>query len=845
MKKGAILLIITLSAFGYLSGQPNQYFPEKTKFNSDIPTPEQFFGYPIGQHHTRYDKIVEYFMLLADLSDRAEFEIFGYSEELRPQIILTISSPSNLTNLDDIQKQHLSLSDPELTVKPDLTSLPLILQLGYNIHGNEASGGEASLLTAYYLVASDEDEMEEILRNSVIFIEPILNPDGRERFTSWVNQNKGYNPVADPSDREHTEAWPGGRTNHYLFDLNRDWLPLSQKESQNRIIRFHKWRPNVITDHHEMGTNSTFFFEPTKQGSENPLVPIENYTKLNRLFASSYAEALNNIDHYYDSGNSFDNSYPGYGSSYADINGGLAILFEQASTRGLQQETDLGYTLKFSTGILNQLTGALTTVRTAIKNQKLLNDYMIRFYGDAYSDAGKDPVKAYVFGEKGDVGRTKEFVKLLEMHQVKVYDLNQNLTSNGISFETGSSYVVPVKQSQYKLIRTMFETNLKFSDSLFYDATAWAMVYSYGMPFSALQKVPSIGNISDSEVTPPQKPAASDYGYLLKWSEYRAPEALFMLQESGLKVKSAWEPFKINSGSELVEFGRGTIFIPVQYQEFTPDRVYSIVCDITNRTQLELFPIETSVTDGQWIGGGTFRSLEKPEILMFAGEGTSSSDFGSLWYLLDKKADISFTRADLSRFSRLDLSRYNTIVMPSGNYSNLTESEVNKLNEWINTGGNLLAFGSAIEFLNSKKIIGVDYIRRDLNLPDRMDYNIVRSETGKHSIGGVFCEVDLDITHPLGFGYTNRKLTVYRDHTTFIKQVEGSSSNVAVYSNNALISGFLTPENSKLLGGSVSLASIRKGRGQITMFIDDPAFRGCWYGTNKLIFNALFFGNTI
>lgn len=835
----AILLVTTLNR---IDAQSDYYFPGSNSFDPGIPTPEQFFGYPIGDHHTRYDRIVEYFNLLAESSDRASFEIFGYTEELRPQVILTITSPANHNRLDEIRKMHLSLSDPYSKEKPDLASLPLIIQLGYNVHGNEASGGEASLLTAYYLVASNNEEMAAILDNSVIFIEPVLNPDGRERFTSWVNMNKSYRPVADPAEREHTEAWPGGRTNHYWFDLNRDWLPLSQLESRNRMERFQQWRPNVITDHHEMGTSSTFFFEPTKKGSENPIVTGENYIRLNNLFAASYAKALDEIDHYYDSGNSFDNSYPGYGSSYADVNGGLAILFEQASTRGLMQETDLGYTLHFSTGIMNQLTGALTTVRTAVENRIMLNDYMVRFYRDAMTEAARDPVKAYVFGDSHDLGRTMAFVDLLLRHGIEVRSLDQDVRK----FPREKSFVVPVQQPQYKLVRTMFEANLEFPDSIFYDATAWAMVYAYGIPFEGVSKMPATGKIITNSNIAASQPEFSSFGYIIDWSEYYSPRALNKLLEKGIRVKAAWEPFSIKSGDNEIDLGRGSILVPVPYQDITAEKVYEIITEISDIPGIRIYPVNTAVTtQGPWMGNGSFKTVENQKILMFTGDGISSSVAGTIWHLLDTRMNIAVTRSDLSRFSRLNLNRYTTIIMPEGNYSQLGDQDIIRLGDWVSSGGNLIAIGSAASYLDSRKIINIEIARRENNLPDRIDYDKLRSESGKQAIGGIYCRADLDITHPLGFGYKEREITVYRDHSLFIKPVAGESSNVVIYPDNPVISGFVTTDNRSLLGGTVSLASLRKGRGHITLFIDDPTFRGCWYGTDKMLMNAIFFGGGI
>ncbi|MDZ7738474.1 MAG: M14 family zinc carboxypeptidase [Bacteroidales bacterium] len=458
MKKTA-LLIIMASVFCAVHAQTDYYFPGQDKFNPEIPEPSEFLGYEVGTHHARYDIMISYFKMLARKSERVNYKIIGYSEERRPQLMLIITSPANHERLEEIRLKHLALSSDGGDDLSETESVPLVIQLGFNVHGNEASGGEASLLAAYYLAASEDEEMNIILDNSVIFIEPVLNPDGRARFTSWANMNRSDPPVADPNDREHNEAWPGGRTNHYWFDLNRDWLPLSQIESRNRMEHYHSWLPNIITDHHEMGTNSTFFFEPTKKGSENPIISSENYITLNNLFAEQYADALNDIGHYYDSGRSFDNSYPGYGSSYGDLHGGLAILFEQASSRGQVQQTDFGYDLTFSLGIKNQLFAALTTVRTALDNHTMLNDYMQRFYKDALDEAKDDPVKAYIFGDDRDKNLTRHFLDLLMMHNIEVYSLRDNIRKDRKIFRAGQAYFVPTVQKQYKMIRTMFETS--------------------------------------------------------------------------------------------------------------------------------------------------------------------------------------------------------------------------------------------------------------------------------------------------------------------------------------------------------------------------------------------------
>ncbi|MDT8401709.1 MAG: M14 family zinc carboxypeptidase [Bacteroidales bacterium] len=839
-----IIILALISVSIASSGQAEYYFPGETVFNNEITSPWEFLGYDIGSHHSRYDVMIDYLKTLADESGRVRFEVFGYSEELRPQIILTITSPSNYDDLESIRLQHLELTAGTASKSVNAENIPLIIQLGFNVHGNEASGGEASLLAAYYLAAAEGEEINTILNNSVIFIEPVLNPDGRDRFTSWANMNRSKPAVSDPNDREHNEAWPGGRTNHYWFDLNRDWLPLSQVESRNRVQRYHEWLPNVTTDHHEMGTNSTFFFEPTKKGSENPIITSENYVKLNNLFAAEYAKALNEINHYYDSGRSFDNLYPGYGSSYGDMHGGLAILFEQASSRGLVQETDMGNKLTFSLGIKNQLFAALTTVRTAINNKELLNDYMRRFFNDARAEAVKDPVKAYVFGAAGDNNRSRYFLDLLLMHNIEVRAISKDIDVNGIRFEAGKSWFVPTNQKQYKMVRTMFEPSRGLTDSLFYDASSWAMVYSYGIPFAALQRTPGGELISELPKAEYQKPDFSEYAYVFNWSDYNSALALYYLQKNGIRARAAWDEFSIATRDGIKYFARGSVFVPVRSQDISPEKLHEVISEASEVAGISINAVSGSVTkEGPWLGNSSFKAVMKPEVLMLTGGSVSSSNAGALWHFFDTKLSMPLTKTDINLFGRIDLYEYNTLILPSGSYTELTERDINRINEWVSSGGNLIAISYAFRFLENSKLAGIKYDSRRPELSeDRIDYDKLRAESGKHSIGGIYCRVDLDISHPLGFGYADRELTVYRNHAIFVERDEGPASNIAIYTDDPLISGFCTDENLEKMKGSVSLLSLSKGRGNIIVFVDDPVFRACWYGTNKLLMNAIFFG---
>ncbi|MFC1660198.1 M14 family zinc carboxypeptidase, partial [Gemmatimonadota bacterium] len=367
-----------------LAGQNDYFFPEGFAFDTDIPSPEAYFGYPIGTYFTRQDRIVAYLQELARLSDRATYQSIGTTFEYRDMPVLTVTSPENHARLEEIRQAHLASLEPGSPPAPDL---PAIAHLGYNVHGNEASAGEAALLTAYWLVAGTGPEVEGYLDEAVFHVEPTLNPDGRDRWANWANINRARPPVADPLDREHNEAWPGGRTNHYWFDLNRDWFLLVNPESHARVDFHHRWRANVVTDHHEMGTSSSFFFEPTKPvGSWNPLLPNRLYTDVTETFAEYWAEALDDIGSLYFSEEVFDKFYPGYGSSYPSFLGGLAVLFEQASSRGLVQESTHHGKLTFAFTVRNQLRAALATIRATVENREMLREYQRDFYATALSE---------------------------------------------------------------------------------------------------------------------------------------------------------------------------------------------------------------------------------------------------------------------------------------------------------------------------------------------------------------------------------------------------------------------------------------------------------------------------
>lgn len=484
MKPLLLAAVFMLSAFSQAQNVDlDDYLPTDVSYNQDIPKPNDILGYVPGEWHVTHDKLVQYMTVLAESSDRISLENRGYTYEHRPLLLLTITSPEHQKNLTEIKKKHLQIVSGEVS-KAELSAMPIVVNQGFSVHGNEPSGANAALVFAYYLAAAEGQAIDSMLQNTVILLDPSFNPDGLQRFAYWTNTNRSTHLNPDPQDREFSEVWPGGRTNHYWFDLNRDWLPLQLLESQARVKTFYDWRPNVLTDHHEMGSNSTFFFQPGIPSRTNPLTPQLNQDLTTKI-GNYHAKALDSIGSLYYSKESFDDFYYGKGSTFPDINGSIGILFEQASSRGSGQLTDNGL-LSFPFTIKNQFTTALSTLKASVELKNEILELQHQFYRNAEKSAEKG---AFVFGRKGDPVLAHELAKVLKQHQIELYKLPNDKRINGKAFDANSSYIIPKNQLQHRLVEAMFEERTKFQDSIFYDVSAWSFKHAFDVDFEDVKSI--------------------------------------------------------------------------------------------------------------------------------------------------------------------------------------------------------------------------------------------------------------------------------------------------------------------------------------------------------------------
>jgi len=831
----SLAILITFLSFSQKNLSLDYYLPKNITYNPQIPTPQSVLGFVPGKWHVTHDKLVTYMKILAASSPRIHIEDRGKTFEDRPILLLTITSKKNHQNLEQIRSNHLLLIDNNSDIL-DIDSMPIIVYQGFSIHGNEASGSNAALIAAYFLAAAQGDEIEELLSNTVILLDPALNPDGLQRFAHWVNSHKSKNTSTDPQDREYHETWPGGRTNHYWFDMNRDWLPVQLPESKARINTFHKWYPNILTDHHEMGSNSTFFFQPGIQSRTHPLTPKVNQ-QLTKKIAKYHATALDKIGSLYYTEENFDDFYYGKGSTYPDINGGIGILFEQASSRGHAQQTVNGV-LTFPFTIRNQFTTILSTLKAAKSMRKEILSYQQNFFLNAKKEASNT---AYYFGNEKDAASTYHLAEILQRHKIKFYDLKENITYNNLTFKKGFSYIVPKKQRQSKLIEAIFEKRTTFQDSLFYDISSWTLPLAFNMDYT--EKV--IGKDLGSEITnlSHRKPKAienSNYGYLMEWHEYYAPRALYKILTKGLRAKVGMKQFSIENNS----YDYGTIFIPVQNQKLTSEEIHIFLQNVASKNHLNITAISTGLTKGIDLGSNLFKNVSLPKIALFTGNGITPYDAGEVWHLMDQRYNIPITKLTTEDLYRKNLSRYSHIILPNCENNIFNKTQISRIKNWVQQGGILIGYRNAVHFFKNNELMNIEFTQTENNAAS-ITFEEKQNFFGAQMIGGAIFEANIDRSHPITFGYKNDKIPLFRNTTLFIKPDKQSYNNPIKYSKTPLLSGYISKKNLDSLSGTVPFRYHKIGKGSSILFTDNTNFRAFWYGTNKLLMNAIFFSRTM
>lgn len=821
------------------------YFPDDIVFKSDIPAPESFFGHEVGEWHLSHEKLINYMLELAEKSDRAVWEEYGRSYENRPMGQLIVSSPENINNLEKIRQQNLLLCEPKLSPNLDLSKMPLVIKLGYGIHGNESSSQNSAVLIAYYLTAGRGNKIDKLLNDLVILIDPSLNPDGMQRHSTWVNSQRSLNNNPDMHSIEFSEPWPGSRSNHYWFDLNRDYLLLQHPESTGKMEAYFRWRPAVQTDHHEMQAERTFFFQPGIPSRNNPLVPDENY-ELTAEIASYHVKNFNKNKVLYYSGEDYDDFYVGKGSSYPDIHGTVGILYEQAGVKGHLREVPGGL-ISFPFAIRNQLTIALSSLEAGFEMREKLLDSQRRFYIEALREADKYPVKGFIFSEPDDHTKLAVFIDLLKKHKIKVYRSDKDFSKGGQNFKAADSYIVPLKQKEYRFIRSIFEPLKEFVDSTFYDVSTWVMPMLFNIPYVEINSERELASLLGDEVLLAELPvgkliASEDaYLYLFDWNEYFSPKALYMLQKAGITTRVATKEFTYDDGSFKKRFSYGTILITPFNQALSEKEVYSLMKKIAEECSITIYGVNTGYTsEGIDLGSSSFIVLQKPEILMIIGDGINSIQAGEIWHLLDERFKIPVTRVNSDRLTSINLNKYNVLIVAGS--PNISNAGLESIKTWNRSGNVIIGFGSGNNWLAKSELAAIEFVPPVKSAKNDGKYVERSLDNAAQQLNGAIFEATLDLSHPVCYGYARTNIPVMKTGSSVAKVNADIYNNPVKYTASPLLSGYCTPENEERIKSNAYI-SVHGNR--IISIYDNTNFRAIAYGTNKLFLNSIFFGQII
>ena len=849
-------LLISLTATSYalfafsLNAQQvvraDPFFADGGSYDASIPRPETVIGHPLGHRIARNDLLVAYMRTIANLSPRITVEDIARTHEGRPILSLTITSPENHARIDEIKAAHVALSDPE-SAQEVSEDMPVITWLNYGVHGAEVSSTDSSMAVVYHLAAAQGPEIEETLENSVIILIAVFNPDGNSRMSAWNHMNGGYVSVSDPEHRLHNTFWPGGRTNHYWFDLNRQWLIIQHPEPRGWVAKFHEWRPNITVDYHEMGSASTYYFHPGAPERTFPYIP-ERSMELLDLVADRPRSWLDSEQRLYFHEEGFDNYYIGKGSTYPHMHASMGMLFEQASSVGLI-DTPHGL-LSFQDNIRTQYRTSLEMIRAGLEMRHELLQYQREFSRETAELAAEDDIRAYVFSSPGDDARAYHAIDILNRHQIQVNRLAEDIVIDDMLYPAEDSYIVRTGQPQYRMVKALFELITEFEDETFYDVSAWTLPLAFDFDFSPVSarelRGNLLGELISAEFPAVPAPATASYAYLFDWSNYYAPRALYRLIDAGVLPKVATQPITIVSNGETVSLPAGAILVPLGWQggDLSDNEIHALMGTIAEEDGIEVHPVNSGRTPqtGMDLGSRNFASIPLPKVLLLVGEGVASYDAGEVWHHLDARMDIPVHMVDKRDLDGLDLHKYTHLVLVGGNHSDL-ESVKDNIGDWVLNGGTLVGIRQGARWAHDNIL----YQSASVSSPDhnseieRFDYSEKNEIEAQDIIGGAIFAGDLDITHPIGFGIDNRNIASQRNTLIAFDPPENPWATLIEIPENALLSGFASSENQEALAGKAMAIAERRGRGSVILFADNPNFRAYFFGTNKLFTNSLFF----
>ncbi len=808
---------------------------------SQIQTPAEFLGYELGTSFTRHHQVVDYFEHLANNSDQLKMEQYGFTYEERPLYYSIISSQENMEKLESIKANQLKITGLQ-EGEPELNDISIVW-LSYNIHGNESSSTEASMKTAYSLLTG-EMESEEWLKNTVVILDPCVNPDGRDRYANyyWQYGAKNYDPSSDAV--EHREVWPGGRPNHYLFDLNRDWAWQTQIESEQRIKAYHQWMPHIHVDFHEQDINNPYYFAPAAEPIHEVITPWQR--KFQTEIGKNHAKYFDKNNWLYFTRERFDLFYPSYGDTYPTFNGAIGMTYEQAGNggAGLGVITELGDTLTLVDRIEHHYTTGMSTVEIASENAKELNSNF-KSYFDTNINNPKDIYKSYVIkwseADANDLIALKDFLdkqkivynEIGSKQSLKGFDYFQRKENNFTTDE--QDLVISSYQPKSTLIQALFDPKPKYSDSLTYDITAWAIPYAYGVQTYAVKSKVNASN--STEILDEDFSVAKAYAYLIPYQSFSDARLLASLLEQDIKVKVANKPIQFSGKS----YARGTLIITERNNEAVKN-LNEKLSEISEDHRRRIFSLKGGFADDMYdIGSGEFSPVKAPKIAVLMGDGVSSLAYGEIWHYFERQLEYPITSIRTDDINRVKLSQYDIIILPSGYYGDLKDFMHNSLLDFVKNGGNVVSVGNANkiwEGLEGTALVERE-IPKDTTESPLRSYKDAERKSLEESIFGAIYEVWLDNTHPLAYGFANPYFSLKTSSNTY-EYLKDDWNVGYIRAGDHLVSGFAGYKANKNQSESLVFGVENIGRGKMIYLIDDPLFRAFWHNGKLLFANAVF-----
>ena len=828
----------------------------QSAFTQNIQSPREFLGYEIGERFTYHHLVVGYFNHVAENSPKVQLMEYGKTYENRPLIAVVISSEANLARIEQLRENNLVKTGlKEGKIEGD--QLPIVW-LSYNIHGNEASGTEVAIKALHHLASNDSKEVAEWLEHMIIIIDPCLNPDGREKYAVWYHQVSGQNINTSRESWEHNEPWPGSRVNHYLFDLNRDWVWQTQKETRQRLAFYQQWMPHVHIDFHEMGYESPYFFAPGAKPYNEAMTGWQ--VEFQEILGEGLAKVFDESGELYFTNESFDLFTPIFGDTWPTFNGALGFTFEQGggSTAGLAVTTSTSDTVSLAKRIGNHYASTLGTLSTVFQYKTKIPEEFNRYFKDGTKRFTSD-YQTYIIRGNGNADNLRELFNLLDRNMISYYNPAQSgrkltgydyFTKKTISHQLSKNdIIIPATQSHSHMVKVLFEPESKFNDTISYDLTAWSLPYVYGLSAIAVKETIPVNKDLKSGFEPIVNLTATStpYAYIVEWKSFSSVKFLASLLKQKVKVRYAQTAFEMDKK----KFPKGSLIINSIENQYFKGNFDSVLTGLANTHQIKLVSTTTGKSDkGKDFGSSQFKFIKPFKIAILKGRGVGGNSVGELWFYFDQEVNYPVSLIDIEQISNLDISSYDIVIMPSGNYP---QPVMEKIVSFAKAGGRVIAMERSLQAFEKDKnlIFGKntsefrDKLEKEKQAAKKgPDSLLVRFEDRrKIAVEGISASsiyrLSLDSSHPFSYGIGS-EIFVSKRNSTIFPYLPETAYNVGYFKPGAHVSGFVGAKLKNELENTLGIGQESVGRGSIIYMTDSPVYRS-FFHSGKLLFGNMVF----